>query len=172
VKRAVSLKRGLEKIRQLAAAERYRQAFLAADKLLEEWPDNPHLLVTWANLLQLQEADLGPPLEEAKRALQRAVDVDLDAPAPLIELGQFLFALDDNSREASKCFAKAASVSRRLLIESLICQAKALMELGRRSEAMSCLAEAVWLHDRHGTEHNGATRTDVLRQFEELVSPD
>lgn len=169
MKPAPSLKRALEKIRRLAAEARYERAFAEAEKLLHEWPDNPQVLVTWANLLQMQEADVGPPLEKAKAALQRAVDLDEQAPLPIIELGQYLFALDDDSKEASKLFARAISLSKRLLTDALICQAKTLIELGRRAEGMSCLAEAYWLQARHGKTENGATSAELLERFEELV---
>jgi len=56
------------------------------------------------------------------------------------------------------------------LQEALLCQAKALVELGRRSEAMACLAEAYWLQARNGRNSrdkvNGA---QFLERLEEMV---
>src|ERR1700681_4653624 len=107
MKPANSLKRGLEKIRRLSEQGHSDRAYAEADALLRKWPDNPQTLVIWANLLQLQEAEVGPPLEKAREALQRAVDLDEQAPMPWIELGQYLFALEDDAKAASQCFARA-----------------------------------------------------------------
>jgi hypothetical protein len=48
-------------------------------------------------------------------------------------------------------------------------QAKALIELDRRPEALSCLAQAYSLHDRNGKTRNGATGAELFENFEELV---
>src|ERR1700730_16962123 len=118
MKSGPSLKKELEKIRRLCDARRFDRAFAEMDRVLKHWPDNPHALVLWANLLQLQEEDIGPPLEEAKKALLKATDLDEQGPMPLIELGQFLFALDNDARGAGKCFDKAIALCKRLLREA------------------------------------------------------
>src|SRR5207237_7072181 len=110
--------------------------------------DNPDVLVVWANLLQRQDEDVGPPLEESRAALERAVDLDEQGPMPLIELGQYLYALENDNKAAIKCFTKAIGLCKRLLREALLTKAKALAELGHRSEALACLAEAYWFQAR------------------------
>jgi tetratricopeptide (TPR) repeat protein len=168
-----SLKRGLEAVRRLAKMRHFERAFVKIDQLLKQWPDNPEVLVAWANLLQLQDADVGPPLEEARAALQRAVELDEQAPMPLIELGQYLFALEDDTRAASRCFTKAIALSRSLLKEALLAESKALAELGRRSEALACLAEAYWLSSRSAkTAGNGRDEEEILTQLQELAPAD
>src|ERR1700736_5456006 len=89
MKPVTALKRGLAKVRRDWQAGHYDRALAEVNRLLIEWPDNPHLLVMWADLIQLQEADDGPTLEEAKAAYRRAADLDSDSPAALIELGHF-----------------------------------------------------------------------------------
>jgi tetratricopeptide (TPR) repeat protein len=169
MKSVQSLKRGLEKARRLCDDGRHDRAFTLIDRLRQKWPDNPELLVMWANLLQLQAENVGPPLQEAKRALQRAVGLSEESPRPLIELAHYLFALDDDTQAASRCFTKAVALSRRLLQEALQGEARALVELGRRSDALGCLAEAYWLGARNGKQADGEETSKILEQLKELA---
>ncbi len=171
-KRASALKSELEKVRRLCDKAQYDRAFAAVEQLLKQWPDNPHVLVMWANLLQLQEEDVGPSLEKARAALQRAVDLDEQAPMPLIELGQYLFALEDDAKGASKCFDKAIALCKRMLKEALLGKAKALTELERSSEAFACLAQGYWIQSLNGKSLNGPAGQEILEQLKELVPSD
>jgi tetratricopeptide (TPR) repeat protein len=167
-----SFKRRLEKIRRLADQKKHGKAFDEADRLLREWPDNPELLVLWSDLLQLQEEDKGPSLEAAKAALQRAADLDDQAPQPLIELGYYLYALEDDNKGAAKLFDRAISLSRRLLEDALVGKVKALEDLGRGEEAWKYVEEIIWLRRTNGQARDSspyevgqAIRTAVLESL-------
>src|SRR5260370_13633039 len=168
MKPAKSLKRNLEKIRLLSDSRKYSQAFRLAERLLEEWPDNPHVLVMWANLLQLQEEKEGPALDKARAALERAVELDECAPMPLNQLGHYLFALEDDTRAADQCFSKAITLCKRYLREALVARAEALSELGHRQEALALLAEAYWLESRNGTSRQGSDGEEILEHLKSL----
>jgi tetratricopeptide (TPR) repeat protein len=165
MKPGTSLKKELAKIRRLCDARRFDRAFVEMDRVLKHWPDNPHALVLWANLLQLQEEDVGPPLEEAKKALHKATDLDEHGPMPLIELGHYLYALDDDSKEACKYFDKAIALCKRLLQEAYLGKAKALGDLERTDEAFACLAKA-YLEAQNGNK--AANGREILAEMGEL----
>jgi tetratricopeptide (TPR) repeat protein len=168
MKSATSLQRDLEKIRRLCDRESYNRAFSAINQLREQWPDNPEVLVLWANLLQLQEEDTGPPLEEAKKALQKAASLDEQNPMPWNELGQYVFVVEDDAKSACAYFAKAIALSRKYLTEALVNQAKALMEKDRKDEAMACLIEAYNLNGHDSRQNNGRSGADILEQMREI----
>jgi tetratricopeptide (TPR) repeat protein len=111
------LNSGLERIDNLWRPGGFAKALALVDRLLKQWPDNPLLLVKRAQLIQLQETEEGPSLEEAKASLERAVGLDEASPAPLIELGFFLFAVEDNAKAALPCFQKAERLLAGLLRE-------------------------------------------------------
>jgi tetratricopeptide (TPR) repeat protein len=163
-----SMKRGLAYVRRQWRAGRYDHALAGVERLLKDWPDNPHLLTLRGNLIQLQENQEGPTLNDAKLALQRAVDLDEESPRAWIELGHFLHASEDNAEAAAKCFAKAIRLSKRLLKEALLGQAKVLSELERRPEALACLTEAYWLQARNGKSAGGSGDQEILEQLEAL----
>src|SRR5215471_11375025 len=107
-----SLKRGLAYVRRQWRSGRFGRALAKVDQLLKEWPDNSHLLTMRGNLIQLQENEEGPTLNDAKLALQRAVDLDEESPRALIELAYFCNAAEDDAAEGAKCFAKAIRLSK------------------------------------------------------------
>jgi tetratricopeptide (TPR) repeat protein len=120
----------------------YDSALAEVEQLLEKWPGNGHLHILWASLVQLQE-DPKHPLEEAKQALQRAIDLDRSSPAAAIELGHFLDAVDDDPRAASKAYSGGVVKARHLLIEGLIGQAKVLLQMGKKGDALECIREVL-----------------------------
>ena len=162
-----SLKRGLAYVRRLWRSGRYSRALARVDQLLKEWPDNVHLLTLRGNLIQLQETEKGPTLHDAKQALERAVQLDEESPRALIELGHFLNAAEDDAAAGAKCFARAIRLSKRLLKDALLGQAKVLSELERRPEALACLTEAYWLQSRD-RKSVGAGDKEILEQLEAL----
>jgi tetratricopeptide (TPR) repeat protein len=142
--------RALAKLRKALSEGNYRSAWIEVNRLLDRNPDQPHLLVIRAELIQLQEVEEGTPdLEAAKRDLRKAIALDETSPAALIELGHFLYSVEDNADLASKYFRKAASISRGLLEEALIGQAEAFHEQGQDTEALACIAEAHSLRKRN-----------------------
>lgn len=164
-----SFKQGVAKVRRLWLAEKNEQALAEVSRLLEEWPDNPFLLILWADLVQLQDADKGPNLEDAKKAYRHAVDLDDQSPAALIELGKYLHAVEDQPGSAAKCFAKAAALAKQLLKEALLAQAESLSELERAQDALACLAEAYWLQSHNGKSAEGSGESEILERLKGIA---
>ncbi len=109
----------------------YERALAEVEALRKTWPGNAHLLILWASLVQLQEKPKHE-LEEAKRALQQAVELDRGSPAAALELGAFLDNVEDDPQAAAKAYADGVATARQLLIEGLLGQAKAFRQLEKR----------------------------------------
>jgi lipopolysaccharide biosynthesis regulator YciM len=124
--------------------EDYDKAFAAVEALLETWPGNAHLYILWASLVQLQE-NPKCDLDEAKQALQHAVELDKGSSAAAIELGRFLDNVEDDPQAAVKVYAEGVASARQLLIEGLIGQAKAYRQLEKKEEFVRCLLEVLHL---------------------------
>jgi hypothetical protein len=125
-----SFRQGLEDIDRQWCAGHFAQALTQVDRLLEEWPSNPHLLVLRAELIQLQDTCEGPTLDDVKADLECAVELDPDSPAPLIELGHFLLAVEDDAGAAAQCFQTAMDLGVRLLKDAQDGRDQAREELG------------------------------------------
>jgi tetratricopeptide (TPR) repeat protein len=163
-----SFKRGIAKARGEWLARHYDRALAEVSRLLKEWPDNPQLLVMWADLIQLQETDEGPSLADARAAYQRAAELDDQAPAALIELGDYQYAIEEDAKAASRYFGKAIALCKDLLKNALLGQAKALAELDQRSAALACLAEAYWLQSHNGRPGSSGD-DEILARLKELA---
>ena len=137
-------KQKLSTISRLWADKNYDTALAEVKSLLAIWPGNPHLHVLWASLVQLQE-DPKHDLDEARRALEQAVELDRPSPAAAIELGHFLDNVEDDPQAASKVYAEGVEAARQLLIDGLVGQAKALRQLGKREKCLHCLLEVLHL---------------------------
>ncbi len=154
-------KQKLSKVSRLWEGKEYDKAFAEVESMLHRWPGNARLHVLWASLVQLQE-DPAHELQEAKQALQEAVELDRGSPAAAIELGHFLDNVDDNPEAASQAYAEGVAAARQLLLDGLIGQAKALRQLNRREEFLHCLVEVLHLARlnagpaRTRTEESGA----------------
>jgi tetratricopeptide (TPR) repeat protein len=139
-----SFKQKLSKVFRHWEDKQYDRALGEIEELLKSWPGNSQLYVLWASLVQLQEEPTHS-LEEVKEALQRAMEMDKNSPAGTIELGHFLDAVEDDPQAASKAFSEGIRSARRLLIDGLLGQARALLQLQKRAEALKCLMEALYL---------------------------
>jgi tetratricopeptide (TPR) repeat protein len=137
-----AFKQKLSTINRLWEDKDYDRALAEVEGLLKDWPGNGYLNILWANLVQLQE-DPKHRLEEAKKALQQAIELDKSSPASAIELGHFLDAVEDNPQAASKYYTEGVTVARELLIEGLMGQAKALLQLDRREDCLQSLMEVL-----------------------------
>src|SRR5262245_43889580 len=83
------LKQKLSTVSRLWDEQDYDQALAEVESLLDTWPGNPHLHVLKASLVQLQE-EPKYELDEAKKALHQAIQLDKASPTASIELGHFL----------------------------------------------------------------------------------
>src|SRR5437868_6608948 len=116
----------------------------------------------------LAKIQRGPALEEARAVYRRAAKLDPESPEALVGLGHYLYAVEDDVRGASEHFAKAITLCRDWLRETLLAQAKALTEVGRHAEAFDCLAEARWLERSDSKAANGASGKDILERLAAL----
>jgi tetratricopeptide (TPR) repeat protein len=137
-----SFKQQLSHVSRLWEKGDYDSALAEVESLRTAWPGNGHLHILWASLVQLQEKP-DHSLEEAKQALQQAIALDRTSPAGPIELGHFLDAVEDDPQAASKSYSEGVAAARRLLVEGLIGQAKALLQLGKRKDALRCVREVL-----------------------------
>jgi predicted Zn-dependent protease len=157
-------KEGLSEVLRRWDANQYDQALVRVEELLSAWPGNSQLYILWAGLVQLQENPTHT-LDEAKKALQHAVDLDRNSPAGMIELGHFLDAVEDNPQAASRAFAEGVLVARRSLIEGLLGQARALLQLNKREEALRCLMESLYLADVGDSNKKGRSEDSAPDVF-------
>lgn len=138
-----SFKQKLAKVFRHWKDEQHDLALSEVEELLKSWPGSAQLYILWATLVQLQEKP-SHSLDEAKQALQQAVEIDTNSPAAAIELGNYLDFVEDNPRAASKAFTEGIRSARRLLMDGLLGQARALLQLDKKAEALKCLME--WLY--------------------------
>lgn len=138
-----SFKQRLTKVFHHWKDEQHDLALSEVEEMLKSWPGNAQLYILLASLIQLQEQP-SHGLDEAKEALQRAVAIDPNSPTAAIELGHYLDSVEDNPRAASKAFTEGIRSARRLLMDGLLGQARALLQLGKRADALKCLME--WLY--------------------------
>lgn len=139
-----AMKQKLSTVFRLWGEREYDKALEEVEALLETWPGNPHLYILKASLVQLLE-EPKYDLDEAKQALQQAVELDKGSPAASIELGHFLDNVEDDPRAAVKAYAEGVATARRLLIDGLIGQAKAYRQLEKREDFERCLLEVLSL---------------------------
>jgi len=137
-------KQRISNISRLWEEQAYDEAFVEVETLLKIWPGNAHLHTLWANLVQLQE-NAEHDLDEAKQALQSAVELDKGSPAAAIELGHFLNNIEDDPQAAAIVFGEAAAQARQLLVESLMGQATVFQQMEKREEFLRCILEVLHL---------------------------
>lgn len=161
-----TFKQKLSQIHKLWEEGLYDEAVAKTEELKAAFPGNANLLVLWASLVQLQE-EPKHTLDDVKRALEQAVEIDDQSPAAGIELGRFLDSVEDNPHAAAKVYVDAVASARRLLMDGLLAQARALLQLGKQSEAISCLIEALRLAQmdskKKGKGKNGASMDRASR---------
>lgn len=157
-----AFKQNLSVISRFWEEKDYDAALEKVEELRQTWPGNSHLHILWASLVQLQE-DSKLDLEEAKEALEQAIDLDKSSPASVIELGHFLDAVEDNPQAAAKAYSDGVALARHLLLEGLIGQAKAFLQLEKREEAFRCVLEILHLQRfEPGAKRNGSDEPDVI----------
>lgn len=135
-----------EAVRQ-GFAERLFDDVCAAFRLSEQIELPPYLLLSKAKAIQLASNTRGYTLDDARKSLVEATKLDPSFAQGWIELGHFYFAVDDDSRAATKCFEAAAPLCARLIRDLMIGHGKALAELGRYSDALIVLSSPQLLGD-------------------------
>ncbi len=143
----------------------YDRALKRVEELRATSPGNAQLNVLWAKLVQLQEKP-AHTLNDAKRALQQAVELDKQSPVAAIELGHFLDNVEDDPQAAAKAFAQGIATARHLLIEGLLGQARSLIQLDKREDAVRCLVEAHQLVDAERSHK----KSPFASRIEELLT--
>ena len=78
-------KQKLSSVARLWDEQKYDKALHEVESLMQAWPGNAHLPILWASLVQLVESPRHQ-LDEAKLALQQAMELDKDSPAAAIEM--------------------------------------------------------------------------------------
>src|SRR5207249_6994585 len=114
-----SYSRGLDEVHELAEQRRFREALTVVEGLLQDFPFSPHLLVRRGCLIQLLEDDEHPglPLEVAGESFETARRLAPDYVEPRIELGYYLYAVQDRNEEALEQFKAARKVAETQLQE-------------------------------------------------------
>ena len=158
-----SFAKALAEITTLVDAEKYDRALKGIDEMRKAWPGNSHLHLLAARVIQLQE-EPEQSLADVKRLIQQAIDFDRQSPAGPIELGYFLDNVEDDPQSATKAFAQGIFATRQLLVEGLLGQAHALLQLEHRDEAVRCLIEAM----QH-TDAEKSLRKKYAERVEELL---
>ncbi len=157
---ARSMKQKISKVQGLMAERRYDIALSQVEELMAQWPGNSQLHILWATIVQLHDAP-AHTLDDAKQSLQMAAALDESSPAAPIELGHFLDAVEDNPQAASKAFSDGIRTARRLLIDALLGQARALLQLNKREEAIACLIESLQLTSLSSSANRGKSPRPV-----------
>ncbi len=152
----------LAKVQRHWEREEYDVSLADVEALLLAYPGNAQLHVLRGNLIQLQDKP-AQSLEDARASLQQAVALDKDSPAAAIELGYFLDAVEDDPQAAVKAFSDGIRAARRGLIDGLLGKARALLQLDRRPEALTCLTEALYLADRGDSAEGGKTAATPVK---------
>jgi Tfp pilus assembly protein PilF len=168
MKSTLWFKRGVARVRREWRAGRNERALAEVSRLLVEWPDNPQLLIMWADLVQLQESDEGPSLAQAKAAYQRALDLDENSSEVLNELGLFLYAVEDYAKAALPYFERAADLCAVNLERALLAKAEACAELEQWSEAAAALRIVHRLQSAHGKSSNGRNGAELVHRAKAL----
>ncbi len=158
----------LAQISRLWAEQDYDAALSNVEDLSSQWPGNAHLRVLWSNLIQLQHKPQHD-LSEARQALRQAIDLDETSPEAAIELGHYLHNVEDNARGAAKAFSAAAANARSLLVEALVGEARALIELGKKEDARHRLLEVLHVTGASGASQSSDVRSQVTAEIDELV---
>ena len=136
----------LAKIARFWEAADYDAALDRVEEARKAWPGNAHFQILWASLVQLQD-DPKHTLDEAKQAIQQAVEWDETSPAGSIELGHFLDRVENDPDGATQAYARGIALARNLLIDGLIGQAQALLQVDRADEAFRHVLELLHLHN-------------------------
>ena len=163
-----SFKRKIASVFRCWENKEYAAALKIVDEMLEEWPGNARLHVLEARLIQLQE-ETDYTLVDAKESLLQAISLEEDYPIGYLELGHFLDAVEDDPDRAAKEFSDGVRIARKLLIDGLLGQARALIQLDRREPALNCLMEALYLAKTDRESARNKSEDTVPNQTLELL---
>ena len=160
-----SFSKGLSDVIALMEDQKYDRALKRLEELQKAWPGSAQLSIVWSRLVQLTDEPTHS-LNDAKRALQQAIELDKQSPAAAIELGYFLDNVEDDPHAAAKAFAQGITAARHALIEGLLGHARALIQLEKRDDAARCLIEALHLSDAE----RSSKKNPFAGRIEELLA--
>jgi tetratricopeptide (TPR) repeat protein len=130
------------RMEELASQEHFEEALAIAEHLLTQFPVSPYLLMKRGFLIQLYNGEELPQrtLEAARESLVSACALAPDYVQPRIELGHFLYAIDDEAGEGLEQFQIARDQAETDLQEALIGEAKCYVDRGRFQHASEVVA--------------------------------
>ena len=123
------------------------------------------MLIEKSRLIQLSEIS---ELPDAKRALQKAIQIDADSMAAWIELGYYVLVIDDQAENAEARFDHAIELGLRQLIDAITGKICASLDQDdpwparKRTDSADLVRLAETLADRYG--RNDAPEMKRLRE--------
>ena len=117
----------MKQIRALCKEERYNEAIQQIDAVQAQGYEDASLLTLKALCIQMGE---GSPhtLEDAKAALEKAAALEEGSAEAQLELGWYLYNVDDDAEAAQPAFEKAIELLQAQLTSSVIGAVKAIRE--------------------------------------------
>lgn len=124
----------LKKVSDLIANKEYDEAISLMEK--HGSTKYPHFLVKKGicHLLRLNGDE--KDLIVAKKSFKKAISIDNKHIPSIIELGWFLYSIEDNALESKKLFNKSLDISKEYIVESLEGLLKSVKELSSKEEAL------------------------------------
>jgi hypothetical protein len=168
----------LKRVRRLAENGNADRALAALQNMQKTWRDHPVLLVEQARLIQLSERG---NLHQARRALARAAEVAADSPEPWIELGHYLYAIDDRGVDAEAMFDRAMTLALGDLSGALAGKIQSVLDRvnegdsissGRATELVNLLAFAQVIFQRIKPDSLESRELgDAIAELQERIKP-
>jgi tetratricopeptide (TPR) repeat protein len=106
-------------------------------------PLTPREWILRSRAIQLSSGTEIPPLEEAERALQQALEDDDEYIPAILDLAWYYYAVEDDAAKALSLFERAYELSRQNLIEAISGKMEALEELESAREAVAFFKKAI-----------------------------
>jgi tetratricopeptide (TPR) repeat protein len=166
----MTIKSTAQELKHLLAKGDFDKALGVLSEIEKTRPLTPHELVVRSRCNQLSSGTKIPPLEEAKKALQQALESDDEYVPAILDLAWYYHAVEDNPRKALPLFERAYELSRQNLIESITGKVEALEELESPKEAMRFFRNA--LHKTVRPEDFDDEKRNGLCDEPDAPSPD
>ena len=125
--------------------QKFWDAYRLVEDLLTRYPASMEFLVQRATIIQLLNAKGNqelPSLSLAMQSLKEARELAPDAVEPLLELGHFAYAVNDDSAAGLEYFESAEEIAEAGLKEALVGQIRCHLDRGNRAQADRLLQRA------------------------------